>query len=255
MHGIAQGVDREATSLAWRHPASGVIRSAVAGAVWTQDRRHCVRMVPSPECPHRDRKVSEDLVHRACGSAQLVCMAREAAPTHPSTTASTMTALTAWRLSEFRAPPGSPDALYFWRGGGRPNSSSSNSRWYPRRGSPPAARERHAPIIPLTPGGHRPLFRGMPRPVFWSVTGGGGIYSRSRRHSTGAATAQGAGDLPRGEASPAQCTPPGQLRQTNRGSAHPGHVPQRSNPARQSLAPDLRTTEWWGQGCARPCRA
>ena len=171
---------------------------------------------------------------------------------HWSTPVSTKTAFTAWRPSGFRAPPGSPDVLYF-PGGRRRNSSSSNSRRYARRGSPPVARERQAPITPLTPDGHRPLFRGMPQPVSCSGTGGEDRYlhaepSPQRGRSKSARRRK----RPAGRSVPGQRPPPGQCRETNSGSAHPAHVPQRSDPARQSLAPDPRTTVWWGQGCARP---
>lgn len=64
---IWQGWKMEATNYGWQHAPTplhaGVMRSAIAGAVWTQDRRHRARMVPSPLCPHCDQQVPEDLPH------------------------------------------------------------------------------------------------------------------------------------------------------------------------------------------------
>ena len=58
MAGLEKGVDRKATNHGWQHPPSrllaGVIRSVIAGAVWTQDRKYRARMVTSPLCPHCD---------------------------------------------------------------------------------------------------------------------------------------------------------------------------------------------------------
>ena len=58
MVGVERGVDREATAYAWlTEPVvftAGVLRSVVAGAVWTHDRRHRAfpKEYPSPACPH-----------------------------------------------------------------------------------------------------------------------------------------------------------------------------------------------------------
>ena len=67
MVGLEKGVDRKATHHGWQHTPSrllaGVIRWAIAGAFWTQDRRYRARMVSSPLCPHCDQGVAEDLAH------------------------------------------------------------------------------------------------------------------------------------------------------------------------------------------------
>ena len=42
---------------------AGIIRSVIAGAVWTPDRRHRARMVTTPTCAHCDQEVVKDLLH------------------------------------------------------------------------------------------------------------------------------------------------------------------------------------------------
>ena len=69
MTGVEMGIDREATSAGWQTANSflvaGVIRSILAGAVWTQDRWH--RSAPkthsSATCPHCANGVPETLQH------------------------------------------------------------------------------------------------------------------------------------------------------------------------------------------------
>ena len=67
LRGIEQGIDRDATNVAWRSMAdpraAGVLRSTICGAVWTQERRSRGGLAESAECPHCHTGVAEDLEH------------------------------------------------------------------------------------------------------------------------------------------------------------------------------------------------